>query len=127
MTTPSRLQMQKVKNYGIRNSNGSLTKEDKEEELLRTALALFQEKEEEIKKRKMEVREKELEALIDPMRKDISMIHKRVDLINKKLNFFGQSCQKKEQWTNRENNLNSKSLERISESKNLIRLKKCDI
>ncbi|KAL5580294.1 hypothetical protein UlMin_012736 [Ulmus minor] len=108
--------MQKVKNAGISSSNGSPTKEDKEEELSRSALALFRAKEEEIEKRKMEVREKveaqmgrveeatkrladireELEALTDPMRKDISMIRKRVDLINKELKPLGQGCQKKE-------------------------------
>ena len=50
--------MQKVKKSGISSSNGSPTKEDKEEELSRTALALFRVKEKEIEKRKIEVREK---------------------------------------------------------------------
>lgn len=47
--------MQRVKNSGI---NGSPTKDDKEEELSRSALAMFRVKEEEIERRKMEVREK---------------------------------------------------------------------
>ncbi|KAL5570323.1 hypothetical protein UlMin_026898 [Ulmus minor] len=85
MTTPSRLQMQQVKNYGISSSNGSPTKEDKEEELSQSALTLFWAKEEEIEKRKME----ELEALTDSMRKDTLMIRKKVDLINKELKPLG--------------------------------------
>ncbi|GMN56264.1 hypothetical protein TIFTF001_025380 [Ficus carica] len=118
MTTPTRQQMQRVKNSGIisGNGNGSPTKDDKEEELSRSALAMFRVKEEEIERRKMEVREKvqaqmgkveqatkrladirqELEALTDPMRKDISMIRKKIDLVNKELKPLGQSCQKKE-------------------------------
>ncbi|XP_062082904.1 uncharacterized protein LOC133789167 [Humulus lupulus] len=122
MTTPNRpqqqqQQMQKVKNSGIVSGNGtSPTKEDKEEELSRSALAMFRAKEEEIERRKMEVREKvqaqmgkveeatkrladirgELEALTDPMRKDIAVIRKKVDLINKELKPLGLSCQKKE-------------------------------
>lgn len=116
MTTPTRQQMQRVKNSGIIGGNGSPTKDDKEEELSRSALAMFRVKEEEIERRKMEVREKvqaqmgkveqatkrladirqELEALTDPMRKDISMIRKKIDSVNKELKPLGQSCQKKE-------------------------------
>ncbi|PON75249.1 RAB6-interacting golgin [Trema orientale] len=116
MTTPSRQQIVRVKNSGMISCNGSPPKDDKEEELARSALAMFRAKEEEIERRKMEVREKvqaqmgkveeatkrladireELEALTDPMRKDISMIRKKIDVVNKELKPLGQSCQKKE-------------------------------
>jgi hypothetical protein len=53
------LQMQRVKNQGIMSCNiGSPVMEDKEEEMSRSALALFREKEEEIERKKMEVRDK---------------------------------------------------------------------
>ena len=58
MATPNRQQMQRVKNSGIISSNGSPPKDDKEEELSKSALAMFRAKEEEIERRKMEVREK---------------------------------------------------------------------
>ena len=49
-------QMQRVKNSGI--INGSPIKDDKEEEMAKSALALFRAKEEEIERKKMEVRDK---------------------------------------------------------------------
>uniref|UniRef100_A0A2N9FKQ9 Uncharacterized protein n=1 Tax=Fagus sylvatica TaxID=28930 RepID=A0A2N9FKQ9_FAGSY len=52
------LQMQRVKNSGIISCNGSPIKDDKEEELSRSALAIFHAKEEEIEKKKMEVKDK---------------------------------------------------------------------
>ncbi|CAH2060436.1 unnamed protein product [Thlaspi arvense] len=89
--------------------------DDKEEELSRSALAMFKAKEDEIERRKMEVKDRvqtklglaeeatrrlaeireELEALTDPMRKEISAIRKRVDAINRELKPLGQSCQRK--------------------------------
>ena len=51
-------QMQRVKNSGIVSCNGSPTKDDKEEEMAKSALALFRAKEEEIERKKMEVRDK---------------------------------------------------------------------
>ncbi|KAF4369985.1 hypothetical protein CsatB_028056 [Cannabis sativa] len=118
MTTPSRPQQQQQQLMIIPKNSGNVSpsKEDKEEELSRSALAMFRAKEEEIERRKMEVREKvqaqmgkveeatkrladirgELEALTDPMRKDIAVIRKKVDLLNKELKPLGLSCQKKE-------------------------------
>lgn len=52
------LQMQRVKNSGIMSCNGSPVTEDKEDEMSRSALALFRAKEEEIDRKKMEVRDK---------------------------------------------------------------------
>lgn len=51
-------QMQKLKNSGNISYNESPTKDDKDEELSRSALAMFRAKEEEIEKKKMEVRDK---------------------------------------------------------------------
>ncbi|XP_031248405.1 uncharacterized protein LOC116129063 isoform X2 [Pistacia vera] len=105
-------QIQRVKNSGLISPG----KDDKEEEMSRSALALFRAKEEEIEKKKLEVRDKvcaqlgkaeeatrrlaeireELEALTDPMRKDVSVVRKRIDTVNKELKPLGQSCQKKE-------------------------------
>lgn len=51
-------QIQRMKISGIISCNGSPTKEDKEEDMSRSALALFHAKEEEIEKKKMEVRDK---------------------------------------------------------------------
>ncbi|GLT63836.1 hypothetical protein SLA2020_363690 [Shorea laevis] len=109
-------QIQRVKNSGIINSNGSPVMDEKEEEMTRSALALFRAKEEEIERRKMEVRNKvhthigrveeetrrlaeireELEALVDPMRKEVAMLRKRIDTVNRELRPLGLSCQKKE-------------------------------
>lgn len=65
MTTPRQIreqqqqtQMQRVKNSGIISCNGSPTIDDREEEMSRSALAMFQAKEEEIERKKMEVRNK---------------------------------------------------------------------
>ncbi|ESQ51235.1 hypothetical protein EUTSA_v10017323mg [Eutrema salsugineum] len=100
----------------IKSINGSPMIDDKEEELSRSALALFKAKEDEIERRKMEVKDRvktklglaeeatrrlaeireELEALTDPMRKEISALRKRVDAINRELKPLGQSCQRKE-------------------------------
>ncbi|CAH8306381.1 unnamed protein product [Eruca vesicaria subsp. sativa] len=96
--------------------SGSPMVDDREEELSRSVLAMYKEKEDEIERRKMEVRERvqrklglaeeatrrlaeireELEALTDPMRKEVSALRKRVDAINRELKPLGQSCQKKE-------------------------------
>lgn len=51
-------QMQRVKNSGIISCNGSPTKDDREEEMSRSALVMFRAKEEEIERKKMEVRNK---------------------------------------------------------------------
>ncbi|KAJ4975122.1 hypothetical protein NE237_000228 [Protea cynaroides] len=108
-------QMQRVKNSGNIGSE-SPPREDKDEEMSRSALTTFRAKEEEIEKKKMEVREKvhaqlgrveeetkrlseirgELEALADPLRKDVSSVRKRIDAVNRELKPLGQSCQKKE-------------------------------
>ncbi|KAH7542006.1 uncharacterized protein LOC107410524 [Ziziphus jujuba] len=122
MSTPrqireqQQMQIQRVKNSGILSSNGSPTKDDREEEMSRSALAMFRVKEEEIERKKFEVREKvqaqmgkveeaskrladireELEALTDPMRKDVAMVRKKIDMVNKELKPLGLSCQKKE-------------------------------
>lgn len=64
MSTPrqireqQQMQIQRVKNSGILSSNGSPTKDDREEEMSRSALAMFRVKEEEIERKKFEVREK---------------------------------------------------------------------
>nr|XP_023884479.1 RAB6-interacting golgin [Quercus suber] len=122
MATPKQMweqqqsQMQRVKNSGIISCNGTPIKDDKEEEMSQSALAIFRAKEEEIEKKKTEVRNKvhaqlgrveeatkrlaeireELEALTDPMRKEVGIIRKRIDAVNKELRPLGQSCQKKE-------------------------------
>ena len=51
-------EQQQVKNSGLISSNQSPRRDDKEEEMSRSALAMFQTKEEEIERRKMEVRDK---------------------------------------------------------------------
>ncbi|XP_042509205.1 uncharacterized protein LOC122084845 [Macadamia integrifolia] len=108
-------QMQRVKTSGIIGSE-SPPREDKDEDMSRSALTTFRAKEEEIERKKMEVREKvqaqlgrveeetkrlaeirgELEAMADPMRKDVSSIRKKIDTVNRELKPLGQSCQKKE-------------------------------
>ncbi|XP_061355077.1 uncharacterized protein LOC133299616 isoform X1 [Gastrolobium bilobum] len=50
--------VQRVRNSGMINSNQSPIGDDKEEEMSRSALAMFRAKEEEIERKKMEVREK---------------------------------------------------------------------
>ncbi|XVF69117.1 hypothetical protein PTKIN_Ptkin11bG0055100 [Pterospermum kingtungense] len=125
MATPKQMweqqqsQMQRVKNSGVISSNvnvSQLIKDDQEEEMARSALALFRAKEEEIERKKMEVRDKvqsymgrveeatrrladireELDALIDPMRKEVAILRKKIDNVNRELKPLGQSCQKKE-------------------------------
>ncbi|KAK8596150.1 hypothetical protein V6N13_000800 [Hibiscus sabdariffa] len=122
MATPKQIweqqqsQMQRVKNSGMIVSNETPMKDDKEEEMAKSALALFRYKEEEIERKKMEVRDKvesymgrveeatrrladireELDALIDPMRKEIAFLRKKIDTVNRELKPLGQSCQKKE-------------------------------
>ncbi|TQE02094.1 hypothetical protein C1H46_012280 [Malus baccata] len=116
MWEQQQLQVQLVKNSGIVSYNGSPVADDKEEEMSRSALALFRAKEEEIERKKLEVKDKvqaqlgrgeeatkrlseiqeELETLIDPMRKEVAIIRKRIDIINKELKPLGQSCQRKE-------------------------------
>ncbi|EYU38078.1 hypothetical protein ABFS82_06G157800 [Erythranthe guttata] len=98
-------------------SNGRPSTDDKEEhEASKTAIATYQEREEEIERRKMEVKERvesqltraeeetrrlaqvweELEVLTDPMRKEVATVRKRIDLANRDLKSIGQICQKKE-------------------------------
>ncbi|KAM0996778.1 hypothetical protein ACFX13_006784 [Malus domestica] len=116
MWEQQQLQVQRVKNSGIISYNGSPVADDKEEEMSRSALALFRAKEEEIEKKKSEVKDKvqaqlgrveeatkrlseiqdELEALTDPMRKELAIIRKRIDVIHKELKPLGLSCQRKE-------------------------------
>ncbi|KAF7823265.1 structural maintenance of chromosomes protein 1A [Senna tora] len=98
------------------SSNQSPIIHDKEEEMSRSALAMFRAKEEEIERKKMEVRDKvhahlgrveeetkrladireELESLADPMRKEVALVRKKIDTVNKELKPLGQTCQKKE-------------------------------
>lgn len=114
----SQMQIRMMKNPGIVNmiSESPLSRDDKDDEMSRSAVAMFRAKEEEIEKRKMEVRDKvhahlgrveeatkrlaeireELEALTDPMRKEVSMVRKRIDTVNRELKPLGLSCQKKE-------------------------------
>ncbi|CAN6557159.1 unnamed protein product [Malus baccata var. baccata] len=58
MWEQQQLQVQRVKNSGIISYNGSPVADDKEEEMSRSALALFRAKEEEIEKKKSEVKDK---------------------------------------------------------------------
>lgn len=64
MATPKQMweqqqsQMQRVKNSGIISYNGSPVNDDKEEEMSRSAVALFRAKEEEIERKKSEVKDK---------------------------------------------------------------------
>ncbi|XP_076901869.1 uncharacterized protein LOC143556433 [Bidens hawaiensis] len=80
------------------------------------AVELFQAREEEIAKKKMQVREKlefqldqaeeksrrlarvweELEVLKDPMRKELATVRKKIDKANQELRSLGKSCHKKE-------------------------------
>lgn len=57
MTTQG-VQMQKVMNSGIINYSLGSPKDEKEEEISSSALAMFKAKEEEIERKKMEVRDK---------------------------------------------------------------------
>ncbi|XP_011102137.2 uncharacterized protein LOC105180173 [Sesamum indicum] len=98
-------------------SNGSRSVDDSNEcEASKTAIALYQAREEEIERRKMEVRERvesqltraeeetrrlahvweELEVLSDPMRKEVAAVRKRIDLANRDLKSLAQICHKKE-------------------------------
>ncbi|PWA63143.1 hypothetical protein CTI12_AA354900 [Artemisia annua] len=80
------------------------------------AIELFQAKEEEIQKKKLQIRQKvelqlsraeeetkrlsrvweELEVLTDPVRKELATVRKKVDSVNRELRSLGISCQKKE-------------------------------
>ncbi|WVZ02210.1 structural maintenance of chromosomes protein 1A [Vigna radiata var. radiata] len=108
--------VQRVRNSGMINVNQSPMRDDKEEEMSRSALAMFRAKEEEIERKKMEVRDKvhaylgrveeetkrlaeireELEGLTDPLRKEVAMVRKKIDSVNKELKPLGQTCQRKE-------------------------------
>ncbi|KAK7324878.1 hypothetical protein VNO77_28779 [Canavalia gladiata] len=109
--------VQQVKNSGIISCSQSPRRDDKEQEMSRSALvAMFRVKEEEIERRKMEVRDKvhahlgrveketkrlaeikeELEGLTDPMRREIAIVRKKIDTVNKELKPLGQTCQRKE-------------------------------
>ncbi|KAG4967470.1 hypothetical protein HKD37_12G033523 [Glycine soja] len=107
--------VQRVRNSGMINSNQSPMRDDKEEEMSRSALAMFRAKEEEIERRKVEVRDKvhaylgrveeetkrlaeireELEGLTDPLRKEVAIVRKKIDSVNKELKPLGQTCQRK--------------------------------
>ncbi|KAJ1401778.1 RAB6-interacting golgin [Sesbania bispinosa] len=112
--------VQQVKNSGIISYNQSPRRDDKEEEMSRSALAMFRAKEEEIERRKLEVRDKvhahlgrveketkrlaeireELEGFTDPMRKEVAIVRKKIDIVNKELKPLGQTCQRKEREYN---------------------------
>ncbi|XP_050369969.1 uncharacterized protein LOC126788054 [Argentina anserina] len=123
MATPKQLwEQQKLQMQLVNKNSGAIVSytgspvDDKEEEMSRSALAIFRVKEEEIERKKLEVRDKvqaqlvraeeasrrlteireELELLTDPMRKEVASIRKRIDLVNKDLKPLGQSCQRKE-------------------------------
>ncbi|KAL0358578.1 UNVERIFIED_CONTAM: hypothetical protein Sangu_0707200 [Sesamum angustifolium] len=98
------------------NGSRSSTDDSNECEASKTAIALYQAREEEIERRKMEVRERvesqltraeeetrrlaqvweELEVLSDPMRKEVAAVRKRIDLANRDLKSLAQICHKKE-------------------------------
>lgn len=108
--------VQRVRNSGMINCNQSPMRDDKEEEMSRSALAMFRAKEEEIERKKMAVRDKvhaylgrveeetkrlaeireELEGLTDPLRKEVGIVRKKIDSVNKELKPLGQTCQRKE-------------------------------
>ncbi|KEH38961.1 putative RAB6-interacting golgin [Medicago truncatula] len=112
--------VQHVKNSGMINNIQSPRRDEKEEEMSRSVLAMFREKEEEIERRKLEVRDKvhahlgrveketkrlaeireEIEGFTDPKRKDVAIVRKRIDMVNKELKPLGQTCQKKEREYN---------------------------
>nr|DAD48634.1 TPA_asm: hypothetical protein HUJ06_018571 [Nelumbo nucifera] len=147
-------QVQRLKNSESIGYGESPTREDKEEEMSRSALTTFRAKEEEIERKKMEVREKvqaqlgrveeetkrlaeireELEALADPTRKEVALVRKKIDAVNRELKPLGQSCQKKEykealdafNEKNKEKaQLITKLMELVSESERL-RMKKLE-
>ncbi|KAG5248036.1 hypothetical protein OIU78_001335 [Salix suchowensis] len=154
----SQMQIRMVKNSGvISNYNESpLLRDDKDEEMSRSALAMFRAKEEEIEKKKMEVRDKvhahlgrveeatkrlaeireELEALTDPTGKEVSMVRKKIDTVNRELKPLGLNCQKKErEYKEALEAFNEKSKEKaqlVSKLKELVseseklRMKKLD-
>ncbi|KAG0494158.1 hypothetical protein HPP92_005152 [Vanilla planifolia] len=107
----------RAKDSGNSTPRESPTSEGREEEeMSRSALSAFREKEEEIERKKVEVREKvfsqlgrvekeskllaeireELEAMADPMRKEVAAIRKRIDVVNREMKPLGQNCLKKE-------------------------------
>ncbi|XP_022979025.1 uncharacterized protein LOC111478791 [Cucurbita maxima] len=99
-------------------NSGNLSFSSKEdEEMSKSALSAFREKEEEIERMRTELQQKlqarlgrveeesrrlasireELEGIDgDPTRKEIGQIRKRIDTLNKELKPLGQICQKKE-------------------------------
>ncbi|KAI4299359.1 hypothetical protein L6164_032826 [Bauhinia variegata] len=122
MATPRQLHeqqqanVQRLKNSGIISSNDSPTRDEKEEGISRSALAMFKAKEEEIERKKMEVRDKlhahlgrveeetkrlaeireELQGFTDPMRKEVAIVRKKIDTVNRELRPLSQTCQRKE-------------------------------
>ncbi|KAI8539693.1 hypothetical protein RHMOL_Rhmol09G0202700 [Rhododendron molle] len=106
-----------MKTSGNNDGENETLSTDNEEELFPAfSMTLFQAREEEIERKKMEIREKvqmqlgraeeesrrlshvweELEVLVDPMKKEVAIIRKRIDVVNRDLKSLGQSCQKKE-------------------------------
>ncbi|CAN1294325.1 hypothetical protein LINPERPRIM_LOCUS22412 [Linum perenne] len=101
---------------GSSNDSTSLLLDDYDEDISKSALAMFRAKEEEIERKKIEVRGKvhaqigraeeatkrlaeirqELEALTDPLRKEVSIVRKRIDIVNRELKPLGLHFQKKE-------------------------------
>lgn len=97
-------------------TGSSPAKEEREDEVSKSALATFRSREEEIERRKLEVREKvkvqlcraeeetkrlsrirqELEALSDPMKKEVAAARKKIDTVSRDLKVMDQNCQKKE-------------------------------
>ncbi|KAG0492063.1 hypothetical protein HPP92_005461 [Vanilla planifolia] len=117
----------RAKDSGNSTPRESPTSEGREEEeMSRSALSAFREKEEEIERKKVE----ELEAMADPMRKEVAAIRKRIDVVNREMKPLGQNCLKKEKEykealevfneKNREKaQLVSKLMELVSESERL--------
>ncbi|GJW06114.1 putative fructose-bisphosphate aldolase cytoplasmic isozyme-like protein [Tanacetum coccineum] len=112
--------------------SGLISKED--EEMSKSALSSFKEKEEEIENKKLQVRERvqaqlaridqqtkhlasiqeELEALTDPMKKEVSVVRKKIDSVNKELKPLGQTCQKKErEYKEALDDFNNKNKEKV--------------
>ncbi|RID67119.1 hypothetical protein BRARA_D02219 [Brassica rapa] len=114
------------------STSSCLSKED--EEMTRTALSAFRDKESEIEKRKLEVRERvqaqlgrveeetrrlatireELESLADPMRKEVLIVRKKIDSVYKELKPLSYSVQKKQrEYKEAVDAFNEKNLEKI--------------
>ncbi|KAL4020512.1 hypothetical protein IC575_019291 [Cucumis melo] len=117
-------------------NSGNLSFSSKEDdEMSKSALAAFREKEEEIDRMRTELHNKlqvrlgrvqeesrrlsslreELEAIGgDPMRKEIGQIRKKIDALNKELKPLGVTCQKKEkEYKDALDSFNEKNNEKV--------------